>query len=91
MKITNLKKETWTGTLELRNVFSKEITHEEKNHQFEKWSFEWCGKSYRTDNDGDGLWCNEKQLTGTCQFSLRGMSISGARKRLNKQFDNLPV
>ena len=56
----------------------------------------------RTDSAGDGIWeyaktggrwmpenkpvYEWKQIVGSCQFSLSGYSISGARKKLNRYY-----
>ena len=59
---------------------------------------------YRTNSYGEGMWeyvktgtwmvqkkqhlWEWKQITGTCQFSLRGYSLSGARKKLKNAFSD---
>ena len=53
---------------------------------------------YRTDKYGDGLWVADrsnceyiydapewKQVRGTCDFSLKGMSYSGAYKKIRRE------
>jgi hypothetical protein len=35
--------------------------------------------------------CDEKQIEGTCQFSLSGYSMSGARKKINNYFANAGI
>jgi hypothetical protein len=66
------------------------------------WSFEDEPKvSYFTNNNGEGIFrqktvretnfaneCDIKQKTGICQFSLKGYSISGARKKLNRYYED---
>lgn len=37
---------------------------------------EWNG--YHTDNLGDGLWMGDKQILGTCQFSVAGCKTEKA-------------
>ena len=49
-------------------------------------------KSYKTSDRGEGVWVwvsngGWKQIAGTCDFALRDMSVSGARKKLKKFFD----
>ncbi len=39
---------------------------------------EWNG--YHTDNEGDGLWAGDKQIIGTCDFSVRGCRTEKAAK-----------
>ena len=33
---------------------------------------------YHTDDEGDGLWCDGKQILGTCQFTVRGCKTEKA-------------
>lgn len=40
----------------------------------------------RTNGDGEGLWVNGQQVSGTCQFSVNGMSKSGIYKKFRKLF-----
>lgn len=46
---------------------------------------------YKTDKIGDGLWVKDyfdkdwSQVRGTCDFSLRGMSRSGAYKKIRRE------
>lgn len=49
-------------------------------------------KNYCTNENGEGIFeisedGNHKQLTGTTQFNLTKMSLSGARAKLNKLVD----
>lgn len=65
------------------------------------WGFKGDKNAYYTNSSGEGIFkqksiretnwaneCDEKQITGTCQFSLSGYTLSGARKKLNRCFDN---
>lgn len=56
-----------------------------------KWTVEYADgrtRDYRTNQYGDGVFditngdC--RQITGTCDFSLAGYSVSGIRKKLNR-------
>ena len=35
---------------------------------------------YHTDNEGEGLWIGDKQIEGTCQFSVCGCKTEKAAK-----------
>lgn len=39
---------------------------------------EW--KGYHTDKEGDGLWAGDRQIIGTCDFSVRGCRTEKAAK-----------
>lgn len=39
---------------------------------------EWYG--YHTNNEGDGLWRGDKQILGTCQFTVAGCKTEKAAK-----------
>lgn len=43
--------------------------------------------TYNTDNDGCGLWRNDEQIMGTCQYKAC-KTISGMRKRIMKTLNN---
>jgi hypothetical protein len=74
-----------------------------KNENYWSWSFEEePNYRYFTNDDGAGIFsqkikretnyaneCDVKQLEGTSQFSLRGYSLSGARKKLNRYYEDL--
>jgi hypothetical protein len=54
-----------------------------------KWFWEFADETYCTDARGEGIWMwrpdgTWQQLVGTCQFSLYGYSVSGARKKINR-------
>lgn len=47
---------------------------------------------YFTNTAGEGIFTYEengnlKQIIGTCQFSLTGYSVSGARKKIKRWFE----
>lgn len=74
-----VKKEKWTFVIEGDHYMRG---HEEIEFQT------------NPGNTGDGLfqWEGEtnrdlKQIAGNCDFSLFGMSVSGARKKLKKYFE----
>lgn len=50
---------------------------------------QWGGTRYRTNGEGDGLWVvgelEDKQVSGTCQFSLPAKK-SAARSKLYREF-----
>lgn len=35
---------------------------------------------YHTDDLGDGLWCGDRQIAGTCDFTVRGCQTEKAAK-----------
>ena len=42
-------------------------------------------KDYHTNNIGEGLWVGDKQILGTCQFSVRGCKTEkGAKAKIRK-------
>lgn len=40
---------------------------------------------YRTNYEGEGLWCDGKQILGTCQFSLNVKDVRGKIRRFFAQ------
>lgn len=36
--------------------------------------------NYHTNKEGDGLWCGDKQIVGTCDFSVAGCRTEKAAK-----------
>ena len=75
-RILNLKKDErqWYWTVEDTDYWSEETTRTD----------------YFTDKEGDGIFEIYKgarhQITGTCQFTLDGYSMSGARKKIKRWF-----
>lgn len=47
---------------------------------------EWHG--YHTNDEGDGLWSGDKQLEGTCQFSVRCCQTEKAAKAKIRKYAN---
>ena len=43
---------------------------------------------YHTDNEGNGLWFGEKQIKGTCQFSVMGCRTEKAAKAKIRRYVN---
>ena len=48
-----------------------------------------CGRQYkaseyRTNSRGEGLWENERQISGTCQYSACA-TISGQRRKIKRE------
>ena len=41
---------------------------------------------WHTDNAGDGLWAGEKQILGTCQFSVSGCETEKAAKEKIRRY-----
>jgi len=39
----------------------------------------------RTNYKGQGLWCNDRQVRGTCQFSLTAQTRSGIYQQIRRQ------
>jgi hypothetical protein len=75
MNIKNLKVEKW----------------EEEGKFFERWSWS-LDQDYRTNDLGEGIFkyisgIGWQQVAGTLDFSLRGLTLSGARQKLNRRFD----
>lgn len=58
--------------------FVNRITGEKTPYTATYKRVEWQG--YHTNNEGDGLWYGDKQLEGTCQFSVRGCQTEKAAK-----------
>lgn len=44
-------------------------------------SEEMVTREYRTNLEGEGLWCDGKQVLGTCQFSLNVNDVRGKIRR----------
>jgi hypothetical protein len=42
-------------------------------------------REYRTNDNGEGLWTNSKQVRGTCQFQITAKTASGIRKQIKRQ------
>lgn len=57
-------------------------------HEYDDGHTEKTRDDYYTNSYGDGIWDSEedRQLEGTCQFSLSGCSDEKAKKRLDKKF-----
>jgi hypothetical protein len=77
-----------------RTIKTKHVKNLQRGGNCVSWSYD--GDAYMTNTHGEGIWRlslnNEnayewKQIEGTCQFSLRDMSMSGIRKKLNRKFD----
>lgn len=45
---------------------------------------EWNG--WHTNDEGDGLWCGDKQMLGTCQFSVSGCKTEKAAKAKVREY-----
>ncbi len=43
---------------------------------------------YHTGNDGCGLWCGDKQIEGTCEFSVSGCRTEKAAKAKIRKYVN---
>ena len=64
-----------------------------------RWSWtSWDGTQYHTDKYGEGVWkvidnaheYGHKQVKGTCQFTLAGYTMDGARKKINRELEPTP-
>lgn len=44
--------------------------------------------NYHTDNHGDGLWRGDKQILGTCQFTVSGCETEKAAKAKIRRYVN---
>ena len=82
--VTNLLKKEWVEDVRYINRATKKEEFVSKDKRREFWSWNMGKDCFYTDNDGCGLWINNKQIKGTCQFSLFGYSKSGARKKINR-------
>lgn len=50
---------------------------------------DWNG--YHTNSEGDGLWCCDRQILGTCQFSVAGCSTEKtAKAKIRKYVTSRP-
>jgi len=47
-------------------------------------------RGWYTDNAGEGLWHGDKQILGTCQFSVAGCSTEKAAKAKIRRYVNDP-
>lgn len=47
---------------------------------------EW--KYYHTNKEGDGLWDGERQIAGTCQFTVAGCKTEKAAKAKIRKYVN---
>ncbi len=56
------------------NFFTKEKTPVNVTYRYTKW------KNYHTDDEGYGLWRGNKQIIGTCDFSVAGCKTEKAAK-----------
>lgn len=45
---------------------------------------DWNG--WHTNDEGDGLWCGDKQMLGTCQFSVSGCRTEKAAKAKVREY-----
>ena len=86
MKITKLSCEKWLADQDVFDSFTKKLMFTREKVQFNRWSWMVDGVEYHTNDEGEGMWRNDSQVIGTCDFSLKRMSISGARKKLNRHF-----
>ena len=56
------------------NIFTKERFPYTATYKYTEWN------NYHTNNEGDGLWFGDKQILGTCQFSVGGCKTEKAAK-----------
>jgi len=79
MKLFELKKYGDHG-------FSWKVYNEENADYANYQGREYLADEYRTNKQGDGLWINEKQERGTCQYSACE-TASGQRKKILREFE----
>jgi len=75
---------------EIRNIvnsITNEIVMENIPAKNEQWFWIFKGKNYFTDNQGDGIFTEDIVIAKASQMSIRGLSISGARKKLNRWYE----
>ena len=60
--------------ISLVNSFTKERYPYTTTYKYVAW------KEFHTNNEGDGLWKEDKQILGTCQFTVRGCKTEKAAK-----------
>ena len=58
----------------LVNRFTKEHIPYTTTYKYTEWH------EYHTNREGDGLWHNDKQILGTCQFTVAGCKTEKAAK-----------
>lgn len=62
---------------EMRDVTYRDIMHRYTFTAKEAYKYaSWNG--WHTNNSGDGLWIGDKQIEGTCQFTVRGCQTEKA-------------
>ena len=57
-----------------KNIMTGEILHHTATYRYTNWN------GYYTNNEGDGLWSNVRQILGTCDFTVRGCSTEKTAK-----------
>lgn len=67
-----------------KNSISGEKYEFTETYKYASW------REYHTNNNGDGLWCGDKQILGTCQFTVSGcetekVAVSKIRKYANSE------
>ena len=58
----------------LVDIFTKERIPYTATYKYTEWN------GYHTDKEGDGLWNGDRQIRGTCQFTVRGCKTEKAAK-----------
>ena len=63
--------------------FKSEVVNTLTKESYGMWTFtykraEWDG--WHTNDEGEGLWCGDKQMIGTCDFSVAGCKTEKAAK-----------
>lgn len=59
----------------------------------DRWTWDMDGTHYKTNADGEGLFIDKgyevKQITGTCQYSMRGCNTCGsAYNHIRRYFED---
>ena len=60
--------------------FTKERIPYTTTYKYAEWN------DYHTNKEGDGLWNGDKQIIGTCQFTVRGCKTEKAAKEKIRRF-----
>lgn len=86
MKVANLERYGEGDTYHLKNEMTKEVMETEYVHSG-GWTWDELNDDgtvicrCRTDKDGRGLWIDDKQVLGTCQYRA-AKTASGQRRKI---------
>lgn len=71
------------GTRKLINTLTrKPVCEETYTYRYAAW------KDWHTNDEGDGLWCGDRQIVGTCDFTVRGCRLETSAVAKIRRFVN---